>query len=83
MSETVLSPVAEAPVSREESAAISPRRLIWLRFRRHRLAYASGIFLLLLYIVSGFCEFVSPYGTTTRNDDAINAPPMSVHFFDA
>ena len=83
MSEAVLIPVADAPVGRDESAAISPRRLIWLRFRRHRLAYASGVFLLLLYIVSGFCEFVSPYGTTTRNDDAINAPPMGVHFFDA
>ena len=83
MSDAVLAPLAGVSVVREESAAISPRRLIWLRFRRHRLAYASGIFLLLLYLVSGFCEFVSPYGTTTRNDDAINAPPMGVHFFDA
>ena len=83
MSEVALNPVAETPVSREESATISPRRLIWLRFRRHRLAYFSGIFLLLMYIITGFCEFVSPYGTTTRNDDAINAPPMRVHFFDA
>ena len=83
MSEAVLRPVAQASPSSELSAAISPRRLIWLRFRRHRLAYASGIFLLVLYVLSGFCEFVSPYGTTTRNDAAINAPPMSVHFFDA
>ena len=82
MSEVALNPLADAATSRVEAAAISPRRLIWLRFRRHRLAYASGVFLLLLYIVSAFCEFVSPYGTTTRNDDAINAPPMRVHLFD-
>ncbi|MYE24157.1 MAG: ABC transporter permease [Gammaproteobacteria bacterium] len=56
---------------------------MWLRFRRHRLAYASGLFLLVLYVVVIFCEFVSPYSTTTRNQDAINAPPMSIHFFDA
>ena len=79
----VLDPAVEAVARREESAAISPKRLIWLRFKRHRLAYVSGVFLLLLYVLSAFCEFVSPYGTTTRNDDAINAPPMSVHFFDA
>ena len=60
MSDVVVNPVAETPASREESATISPRRLIWIRFRRHRLAYASGIFLLLMYIVTGFCEFVSP-----------------------
>ena len=83
MSDAVLNPLADASPGRVEAAAISPRQLIWLRFRRHRLAYASGIFLLLLYIFTGFCEFVSPYGTTTRNDDAINAPPMGVHFFDA
>ena len=68
---------------RTVGAAISPRRLMWLRFRRHRLALASGVFLVLLYLLAAFCEFVSPYGTTTRNDDAINAPPMRVHFFDA
>ena len=56
---------------------------MWLRFRRHRLALASGVFLVVLYLLAAFCEFVSPYGTTTRNDDAINAPPMRVHFFDA
>ena len=55
---------------------------MWLRFRRHRLAYASGVFLLAMYLVAGFCEVVVPYGTSTRNDAAINAPPMGVHFFD-
>ena len=71
------------PVVREEELTISPRQLMWIRFRRHRLAYASGIFLIVLYLLVIFAEFVSPYGTTTRNQDAINAPPMAVHFFDA
>ncbi len=76
--------VGAAHVRREEdTTAISPRQLMWLRFRRHRLAYFSGVFLLVLYVLVIFCEFVSPYGTTTRNENAINAPPMAVHFFDA
>ncbi|MDA0789250.1 MAG: ABC transporter permease [Proteobacteria bacterium] len=61
---------------------ISPRQLAWIRFKRHRLALMSGIFLLVLYLIAVFCEFVVPYGTTTRNVQAINAPPMSVRFFD-
>ena len=85
MSEAVLDTgaVAAGVLERTVGAAISPRRLMWLRFRRHRLALASGAFLIVLYLFAAFCEFVSPYGTTTRNDDAINAPPMRVHFFDA
>ena len=76
-------PPAAALDRPEEDTTISPRQLMWLRFRRHRLAFGSGIFLLVLYVIVAFCEFVAPYGTTTRNDNAINAPPMSVHFFDA
>ncbi len=61
---------------------ITPRQLAWVRFKRHRLALASGIFLVFIYVVAAFCEFITPYGTDTRNVQAINAPPMSVRFFD-
>ena len=61
---------------------LSPRRLAWLRFKRHRLAVYSGVFLLLLYFFTGICEFISPYTPTDRNARAINAPPMEIHFFD-
>ena len=60
----------------------SPRQLIWQRFKRHRLAMASVIFLVLVYLMAGFCEFVAPYGTETRNVKAINAPPMTIRFID-
>ena len=83
MSELALEPVGGSAPAERGAAAISPRRLMWLRFRRHRLALASGVFLVVLYLLAAFCEFVAPYGTTTRNDGAINAPPMRVHFFDA
>ena len=84
MSEAAIDPVVAAAAGLgEDVVAISPRRLMWLRFRRHRLALVSGAFLIALYTLAAFCEFISPYGTVTRNDEAINAPPMSVHFFDA
>lgn len=63
-------------------ASVSPRQLAWVRFKRHRLALASGYFLLFIYFVAGLCEFMTPYGTDTRNVQAINAPPMSVRFVD-
>ncbi|HIG40717.1 MAG: ABC transporter permease [bacterium] len=64
------------------TATATPAQLAWRRFKRHRLAYASGVFLLFLYTVAVLCEFISPYATDTRNVLAINAPPMSVHFVD-
>ena len=60
---------------------LSPRRLAWMRFKRHRLALYSAIFLASLYVLTGIAEFVSPYTPGERNIRAINAPPMEIHFF--
>ena len=86
MSDAVLvAPGAEAKADLADSKPIdtlTPRQLAWRRFKRHRLAYASGIFLIFLYTVAALCEFVAPYGTDTRNVAAINAPPMEIRFID-
>ena len=63
-------------------ATLTPRQLAWLRFKRHRLAMVSGVFLLAIYATALVCEFIAPYGTDTRNPLAINAPPMRVRFVD-
>jgi len=63
-------------------ATLTPRQLAWLRFKRHRLAMVSGIFLLAIYAAAFLCEFIAPYRTDTRNALAINAPPMRIRFVD-
>ena len=35
-------------------------RLIWWRFRRHRLAVVSGVVVILIYLVALFAEFLAP-----------------------
>jgi peptide/nickel transport system permease protein len=68
-----------------EGAAVSKQasqlRLMWWRFRRHRLALISGIFLLIAYISIIIAEFLAPYNLHTRDMDNIYAPPQSVHLF--
>ena len=59
----------------------SQKRLMWWKFKRHKLALASGIFLLLLYGMILIAEFLAPYGLHTRNVDFIHSPPQRVHFF--
>ncbi|MCO4315628.1 ABC transporter permease [Phyllobacterium sp. 21LDTY02-6] len=60
----------------------SQLRLMWWKFKRHRLALASGIFLALLYGMIVIAEFLAPYNLHTRNTDFIHSPPQRVHFFD-
>src|SRR4029079_11629054 len=56
-------------------------RLMWWKFRRHRLAVVSGVILLLMYGSTLISEVLVPYNLHTRNTDFIYAPPQTVHLF--
>lgn len=77
------------PIATETMAAASSRihlasqkQLMWWKFKQHRLALASGIFLLVVYLMILVVEFLAPYGLHTRNVDYIHSPPQRVHLFD-
>ena len=57
----------------------SQTKLMWWKFKRHKLARASGIVLLVFYLLIAVSEFVAPYALQTRHVDSIYAPPMPVH----
>lgn len=59
----------------------SQKQLMWWKFRQHRLAFASGIFLLALYGAILIAEFLAPYNLHTRNVDFIHSPPQRVRLF--
>jgi len=54
-------------------------QLIWWRLRRHRLAMLSFWFLIALYGIIPFVEFLSPYALRTRHPDHVYFPPQRVH----
>jgi peptide/nickel transport system permease protein len=56
-------------------------RLMWWKFKQHRLAVVSGIFLAFCYASILFSEFLAPYNLHTRNVDFIHAPPQRVRLF--
>ena len=56
-------------------------RLVLQKLRRHRMAYVSGLFLLLVYASLPFSEIIAPYGLEDRNADYLFAPPQAVHLF--
>jgi peptide/nickel transport system permease protein len=75
------------PYADDAATAIMPAdqasqlKLMWWRFCRHRLALASGIALLIAYLMIVIVEFIAPYKVHTRNVEFIYAPPQSVHLF--
>ena len=56
-------------------------RIMWWKFRRHRLAVAAGAVLLVMYLSVMICEVLAPYNLHTRHIDSIYAPPQTVHLF--
>ncbi|GIW90745.1 MAG: peptide ABC transporter permease [Pirellulaceae bacterium] len=78
---TVSQPSVESlPVSVE---VLSVRRLMWLRFKRNRLALFGGGFLILMYLTALFAGFLAPYGVRTTHDEYASAPPHGIRFMDA
>ena len=59
----------------------SQKKLMWWKFKRHKLAVVSGVFLLLCYLSIIISEMIAPYSLETRNTKFIYAPPQSVHLF--
>ena len=57
-------------------------QLIWLKFRKHKLAKISLILLLIFYIIAIFADFITPYPTTYRAEELLDFPPSKIHFFE-
>jgi peptide/nickel transport system permease protein len=56
-------------------------KIMWWKFRRHRIAVISAVVLLLFYASTLISEFIAPYHLHTRNAKQIYAPPQQLHFF--
>lgn len=74
-------PVQKAKI--DDAYYSSQWRLIYLRFKKHKLARISLIVLAAFYIAALFAQFIAPYGLQSYDSKFVNAPPMTLHFFDA
>ncbi len=83
--------VSKAPFAPEAVEAMSAAqeryylasqwRLMWWKFKRHRLAVIAGVLLLLSYGSTLVTELVAPYALGSRNTDFIFAPPQTIRLF--
>ena len=65
----------------EEFYRASQWRIMWWKLKRHRIAVACGVILLLLYASALISEVLAPYGLNTRDSKHIYAPPQGIHLF--
>jgi len=78
-------PVADqidADVEDVRLTVASQRQLVWWRFRKHKVALASGVFLIFLYTIALFAEVVAPYDPYEVRGLYKYVPPVSVTFID-
>jgi peptide/nickel transport system permease protein len=71
-----------APPATPSVAVATQRRLMWWRFRKHRLALVAGIVLVLFYVVAIFADFLAyadPYATDAQRS---LRPPQLIHWID-
>jgi len=55
---------------------------MWWRFRKHKLAMAGSVVLILLYLVAFLCEFLAPYDPSEQRKYNSVAPPQGMRFWD-
>ena len=70
------------PVSQSKLHRATPAQLMWLKFRRHRLAVVAGVFLIIVYMVAIMWEFVAPYNMNQRTPYQYHSP-CKIHFVDS
>jgi peptide/nickel transport system permease protein len=56
-------------------------KLIWWRFRKHRLAMLGGIVTIMIYMVVAFAEFFAPFSIQALKPTYIYAPPQPLNLF--
>lgn len=76
-------PLDERKEEEKSVEVASQWKLMWWKFRKHKLALISAPILLMLFIIIVFAEFLSPHLPLERFTDYKYAPPTKIHFVDA
>ncbi len=74
---TETEPTAEV----EAQVFVAPQwKLVWWKFRKHKIALVSGIVMILIYLVALFADFLAPFDPTLTNSTYLFAPPQTLQF---
>ncbi len=72
---------AAAEFENDKLFVASQYKLMWWKFRKHKMAMFGASVMLVLYFIAIFVEFLAPYGSLERNTAFRNAPPQRIRIF--
>lgn len=73
--------VERMSAGQEKYFLASQWQMMWWKFKRHRIAVISLVFLVTIYLVALIAELVAPYNLHSRDPRHIYAPPQAIHLF--
>lgn len=79
----VVPPTAPPPGEDEQEAKVfvAPQwKLVWWKFRKHKVALISAVVVILIYMVAVVTEFLSPVDPTKTDSKYLYAPPQALKF---
>lgn len=87
---TPLHPDTEAPAGGMEAVAgdeerievASQWKLMWWRFRKHKLAMIGGVVTIMIYLVAIFAEFLAPFPPGLHSTQHTYAPPQPLRLLE-
>jgi len=73
-------PTALVTAEAEEVLVASQRKLMWWRFKKHRLAMISVVVILAFYLVAAFAEFIAVNDPQAQHAPVAFLPPQPIHW---
>jgi peptide/nickel transport system permease protein len=70
-----------AEMAEERIYVASQAQLMWWKFRRHRMAVASIVLVVILYLLAILAEFVAPYDPNETDTKFLFVPPRVIRFW--
>lgn len=67
--------------SQEAYEVASQWKLMWWKFRKHKMAMIAAPILIFLYLLAIFCDFLSPT-IPSKGYEQKDCPPSKIHFVD-
>lgn len=65
----------------EAKAFVAPQwKLVWWKFRKHKMALLCGVVMIIIYLIALFADFLAPFDASLTNSNYLYAPPQAAHF---
>ena len=69
---------ASLDLHRRDMAVAGQWRLFWLKFKKHKIALASLVVIVFMYLVAAFADFIAPVDPNAANSRFTYAPPQGL-----